>query len=102
MDANATERQAVLVTAKEYLLSDPSERNVDIPIMVVKQGFEPPNFTGYFGAWDDGLWPEPVSYLLCRSGSTITLQMAVYELRICVEFCTLLAIFDNFWHFDNF
>ena len=46
IDANKVERNAVLVTAKDYLLSDPSGRNVDIPIIVVKQGFEPPHFKG--------------------------------------------------------
>jgi hypothetical protein len=41
---------------KDYLLSDPSGRSTDIPIVVVKQGFEPPNFTGFFGAWDPELF----------------------------------------------
>ena len=58
IDANRDERNAVLVTAKEYLLSDPSGRNTDIPIIVVKQGFEPPHFRAYFGAWDVDLWPS--------------------------------------------
>ena len=60
IDANSTERNAVLVTAKEYLVSDPSERNLDIPIIVVKQGFEPPHFKAYFGAWDPDLWNIPM------------------------------------------
>jgi len=30
-------------------------RSTDIPIIVVKQGYEPPNFTGFFGAWDPDL-----------------------------------------------
>ena len=64
-DSNKTEKEAVLVTSKDYLLSDPSQRNVDIPIIVVKQGFEPPHFTGYFGAWDPDIWP--VSYLILNS-----------------------------------
>ena len=58
IDANKVERNAVLVTAKDYLLSDPSGRNVDIPIIVVKQGFEPPHFKAYFGAWDPDVWPK--------------------------------------------
>ena len=33
-------------------------RNVDIPIIVVKQGFEPPHFKAYFGAWDPDVWPK--------------------------------------------
>ena len=46
-DANKVERDAVLVTAKDYLLSDPSGRNTDLPVCVVKQGYEPPHFTGF-------------------------------------------------------
>ena len=53
--SSKVERNEVLVTAKGYLLSDPSERNVDIPVIVVKQGYEPPNFCGFFGAWDPDL-----------------------------------------------
>lgn len=55
--SNKEETRAALVTARDYLVSDPSERNVDIPVIVVKQGFEPPHFTGFFGAWDNTLWP---------------------------------------------
>ena len=63
LDSNKAEKDAVLMTAKDYLMSDPSERNIDIPIIVVKQSFEPPHFTGYFGAWDAELFPA-VSYLI--------------------------------------
>ena len=56
-DSNRQEREAVLTTAKEYLLSDPSGRDIDIPVILVKQGNEPPHFTGFFGAWDMELWP---------------------------------------------
>ena len=57
-ESNKAEKDAVLTTSRDYLLSDPSERNADIPVIVVKQGFEPPHFTGFFGAWDPDLWPE--------------------------------------------
>ena len=57
LEANKAEREAVLVTAKDYLLSDPSGRTNDLPICVIKQGFEPPHFTGLFGAWDEDLFP---------------------------------------------
>jgi hypothetical protein len=56
-NSNKAERDAAVVTARDYLVSDPSERNVDIPVMIIKQGFEPPHFTGFFGAWDSDLWP---------------------------------------------
>ncbi len=54
-ESNQRERSEAMLTARDYLLSDPSGRNPDIPIVVVKQGFEPPNFTGFFGAWDPEL-----------------------------------------------
>jgi hypothetical protein len=54
-ESNPRERSDAMLTAKDYLLSDPSGRSTDIPIVVVKQGFEPPNFTGFFGAWDADL-----------------------------------------------
>jgi hypothetical protein len=51
-ESNDTERRACIATAREYLDSDPSGRDKDLPIVVVKQGCEPPSFTGFFGAWD--------------------------------------------------
>ena len=42
--------------AVEYLRTDPSGRSPDTPIVLIKQGFEPPNFTGFFGFWDNDLW----------------------------------------------
>ncbi|EMP28977.1 Advillin [Chelonia mydas] len=45
-DANTMEKEAALATAQEYLCTHPSGRDTDTPILVVKQGFEPPNFTG--------------------------------------------------------
>jgi len=41
---------------QEYLKSDPSERDDSTPIYSIKQGREPPTFTGFFGAWDLDLW----------------------------------------------
>lgn len=54
--SNRSERDSAVVTARDYLLSDPSGRTADIPIMVVKQSYEPPHFKGFFGAWDSDLW----------------------------------------------
>lgn len=55
-DSNRAEKEACITSAKEYLEYDPSDRDKDIPITVVKQGFEPPSFKGFFGAWDDELF----------------------------------------------
>uniref|UniRef100_A0A671P0J1 Villin-1 n=1 Tax=Sinocyclocheilus anshuiensis TaxID=1608454 RepID=A0A671P0J1_9TELE len=50
--ANDKEKHEAVVTAQEYLKSHPAGRDLDTPILVVKQGFEPPTFTGWFHAWD--------------------------------------------------
>ena len=58
------EKSLSLQTAKEYLKSDPSGRDVDTPIICIKQGNEPPTFTGFFGVWDATLW-KVVFLFLC-------------------------------------
>lgn len=40
-----------------YLLFvGPSKREVNMPIIWTKQGFEPPLFTGFFNEWDTEMW----------------------------------------------
>ncbi|KAM4608587.1 villin-1 [Polymixia lowei] len=60
--ANQVEKEAVVTTAQEYLRSHPGGRDVDTPIVLVKQGFEPPTFTGWFHAWDSEKWSGGKSY----------------------------------------
>lgn len=55
-EANATEKEGALSTAQEYLVTHPSGRDPDTPILIIKQGFEPPTFTGWFLAWDPHMW----------------------------------------------
>ena len=40
----------------EYLKSDPTGRDLDMPIMKIHQGCEPPTFIGFFGVWDPDSW----------------------------------------------
>ncbi|XP_046398859.1 villin-1-like [Ischnura elegans] len=61
-DSNKEERKLAVETAIEYLKTDPAGRDLNTPIIQVKQGFEPPNFTGFFGAWDTGLWNNHKSF----------------------------------------
>lgn len=61
-ESNQVERKEALPTAQEYLKTHPSGRDVDTPILIVKQGFEPPNFTGWFLAWDPYRWSEGKTY----------------------------------------
>lgn len=42
--------------AKRYIETDPSGRDKGTPIVIVKQGYEPPTFTGWFLAWDSNKW----------------------------------------------
>ncbi|CAL8267478.1 unnamed protein product [Lota lota] len=60
--ANPTEKDAAVTTAQEYLRSHPGGRDVDTPIVLIKQGFEPPTFTGWFHAWDPQKWSGGKSY----------------------------------------
>ncbi|XP_078459347.1 scinderin-like [Lampetra planeri] len=55
-DANDVEKKESLKCAKSYLETDPSGRGKDTPVVVVKQGHEPPTFTGWFLAWDPTKW----------------------------------------------
>lgn len=60
--ANESEKEAAAVMVQEYLRSHPSGRDLDTPIIVVKQGYEPPTFTGWFLAWDPLSWEDKKSY----------------------------------------
>ncbi|XP_062899852.1 adseverin [Mobula hypostoma] len=55
-DANEVEKRESVKSAKQYIDSDPSGRDDRTSIIVVKQGFEPPTFTGWFLAWDANKW----------------------------------------------
>ncbi|KAF7669778.1 hypothetical protein LDENG_00124040 [Lucifuga dentata] len=54
-DANAEERNGAPKIAEDYVDSDPSGRK-GVPITTIKQGTEPPTFTGWFQAWDTKMW----------------------------------------------
>ncbi|XP_068805018.1 villin-1 isoform X2 [Struthio camelus] len=60
--ANESEKEAAAVMVQEYLRSHPSGRDLQTPIIVVKQGYEPPTFTGWFLAWDPLKWTDKKSY----------------------------------------
>lgn len=61
--ANKQEQQESVVTALNYLKTDPTgSRDPHTPIIKVKQGFEPPTFTGWFMAWDPAKWSNNKSY----------------------------------------
>ncbi|XP_042356291.1 advillin [Plectropomus leopardus] len=61
-EANEVERKEAVITSKEYLRTHPGARDPDTPIILIKQGFEPPTFTGWFTAWDPSQWSGGKSY----------------------------------------
>ncbi|XP_061820679.1 villin-1 [Nerophis lumbriciformis] len=60
--ANQYETQEAWSSAREYLRTHPADRDLDTPVVSVKQGFEPPTFTGWFHAWDSHKWSGGESY----------------------------------------
>ncbi|KAI4894107.1 hypothetical protein NFI96_020169, partial [Prochilodus magdalenae] len=65
-DANDVEKTGAPKIAKEYVDSDPSGRR-GIPITTIKQGAEPPTFTGWFQAWDTQMWDsDPLDMIRAR------------------------------------
>ncbi|XP_072254499.1 advillin [Pyxicephalus adspersus] len=61
-EANDVEKKEASATALDYLKTHPSGRDPETPILTVKQGFEPPNFRGWFLAWDPLKWSSGKSY----------------------------------------
>uniref|UniRef100_A0A6Q2YTC6 HP domain-containing protein n=1 Tax=Esox lucius TaxID=8010 RepID=A0A6Q2YTC6_ESOLU len=61
-EANEVERKEAVVTSQEYLRTHPGSRDPHTPIFLIKQGFEPPTFTGWFTAWDPYKWSGGKSY----------------------------------------
>ncbi len=61
--SNQVEKKEALKTAKDYITSDPSGRDIDATILVqVKQGFEPPTFRCHYLGWNPSLWERDDSY----------------------------------------
>ncbi|XP_065886890.1 gelsolin, cytoplasmic-like [Dysidea avara] len=61
--ANEVEKKEGLQTAQQYVEGDPSGRDIDSTALIqIKQGFEPPNFTCYFHAWNPAVWRQDSSY----------------------------------------
>ncbi|XP_073437576.1 villin-like protein isoform X1 [Dendrobates tinctorius] len=60
--ANEYEKNESINSTKEYLKSHPAGRDLSTPLVIVKQGHEPPTFTGWFSAWDSHKWSSDLSY----------------------------------------
>ncbi|XP_055624818.1 gelsolin-like isoform X2 [Toxorhynchites rutilus septentrionalis] len=61
--ATEEERTKSIDMAKQYIRTDPSDRNEDtVPIVVLKQGDEPRSFKRLFPVWEDAHWELQPSY----------------------------------------
>ncbi|KAK5646235.1 hypothetical protein RI129_004699 [Pyrocoelia pectoralis] len=56
------EQKLAMNTAESYLANDPAGRSVNTSISLIKQGQEPPNFTGFFSNWNSSLWNDYKSF----------------------------------------
>lgn len=55
-DALEEEKTEAQTSARRYLETDPANRDRRTPITLIRQGFEPPTFTGWFLGWEDDYW----------------------------------------------
>uniref|UniRef100_A0AAR2JTA7 Gelsolin-like domain-containing protein n=1 Tax=Pygocentrus nattereri TaxID=42514 RepID=A0AAR2JTA7_PYGNA len=60
--ANQDETQEAYTSTVQYLKTHPAGRDPETSIISVKQGYEPPTFTGWFNAWDSHKWSVSLSY----------------------------------------
>uniref|UniRef100_A0A4W2GMH4 Villin like n=1 Tax=Bos indicus x Bos taurus TaxID=30522 RepID=A0A4W2GMH4_BOBOX len=55
-------KQEAVAWGQEYLKTHPAGRSLATPIVLVKQGHEPPTFIGWFCTWDPYKWSNTQSY----------------------------------------
>ncbi|XP_035514264.1 gelsolin b [Morone saxatilis] len=55
-EAHEDEKMEAASSAVRYIESDPADRDPRTPTVTVKQGFEPPTFTGWFLGWNHEYW----------------------------------------------
>lgn len=55
-DAQEEEKTEAQTSARRYLETDPANRDRRTPITLIRQGHEPPTFTGWFLGWEDDYW----------------------------------------------
>uniref|UniRef100_A0A8C3G8J0 Gelsolin n=1 Tax=Cyclopterus lumpus TaxID=8103 RepID=A0A8C3G8J0_CYCLU len=56
IEAQEEEKTEAMASAVRYIETDPANRDRRTPIVKIKQGFEPPTFTGWFLSWDHEYW----------------------------------------------
>ncbi|XP_041669918.1 villin-1 isoform X2 [Cheilinus undulatus] len=67
VSANQCETKEAWNSAHDYLRTHPAVRDLDTPIIFIKQGYEPLTFTGWFNAWDPLKWSDLKNFDLSKS-----------------------------------
>ncbi|XP_037382348.1 villin-like protein isoform X2 [Talpa occidentalis] len=62
-------KKEAVAWGQEYLKTHPAGRSLATPIVLVKQGHEPPTFTGWFLTWNPYKWTNNPSYEEVVEGS---------------------------------
>ncbi|KAM4578551.1 gelsolin-like [Fundulus diaphanus] len=57
-EAHEEEKVEAAASAERYISTDPAGRDPRTPVVTLKQGFEPPTFTGWFLGWNPDYWNE--------------------------------------------
>ncbi|XP_048875059.1 gelsolin-like isoform X1 [Brienomyrus brachyistius] len=55
-EAQEEEKTEAMASAVRYIETDPANRDRRTPVVKIKQGSEPPTFTGWFLGWDYDYW----------------------------------------------
>ncbi|XP_075994182.1 villin-1 [Genypterus blacodes] len=81
--ANQYETKEAWNCAMEYLRTHPAGRDPDTPLICVKEGYEPPTFTGWFNAWDPHKWSGGNSYeeMIKKLGDAASLSDITLDLN---------------------
>ncbi|MBN3319422.1 GELS protein, partial [Atractosteus spatula] len=69
-EAQEEEKTEAMASAARYIETDPANRDPRTPIVKIRQGFEPPTFTGWFLGWSHDYW------------STDPLERAMADLQV--------------------
>ncbi|XP_004676693.2 PREDICTED: villin-like protein [Condylura cristata] len=68
-EATSEWKKEAVAWGREYLKTHPAGRSLATPIVLVKQGHEPPTFTGWFLTWNPYKWTNSPSYEEVVEGS---------------------------------
>ncbi|XP_070247159.1 villin-like protein isoform X1 [Myotis yumanensis] len=84
-EAVTRQKEQAVAWGQEYLKTHPAGRSPATPIVLVKQGHEPPTFTGWFLTWDPYKWTESENNQSYREFVEGSLEVVSAVAEITVE-----------------